>query len=113
MKNIFCISLLISLFVSCGKKEASIPPEVLNQMEMTAILTDIHLAQAAVNNSGRIDSTSYFISDYVEYILKEHNTTKDKLSASLKFYSDNPGMLQVVYDSVLTSLSKLESELEK
>ncbi len=107
--TILCLTLL---FFACTKKEVVIPDDVLKQKEMTAILTDVHIAQSAIGNAITTDSSKYTMADYLEYILADHQTTKKEFTASLKFYSDHPEMLQAVYDSVITGLSKIEAGLE-
>lgn len=108
------LTLLIAfLFFSCSEKKITIPENVINEKDMTSILSDIHIAQAAKNNSAMTDSSGYTMSQYTNAILKNHNTTKDKFLSSLKFYSDNPEILRQVYDSVITSLSRMEAASEK
>jgi hypothetical protein len=107
------IFFIITIFFSCSRKEIELPQDVFRQKEMTAILTDIHIAQAAVGNTINIDSSYYTMNDYLNNILKDHKASREKFMNSLKFYSNHPEMLQEVYDSVLTSLSKIEAGLEK
>ncbi|MBL0105037.1 MAG: DUF4296 domain-containing protein [Bacteroidetes bacterium] len=111
--NKFSIALLLCLsLLACGKKKPSIPDDVLNKTEMTAILSDMHIAQASMATVATTDSSMYSMKQYTEYILKNHNTTQEKYARSLKFYSDNPGLLQEVYDSVITNLSRIQGEAE-
>jgi hypothetical protein len=110
--NNFCI-ILFFLFQSCAKKNVDIPSDVLNQKQMTEILTDLHIAQSAIGNVMTSDTIQYTMDDYVNYILENHHTTKEDFRTSLKFYSDHPEILSEVYDSVITSLSKIEAGLEK
>ena len=111
-KIIFFISTAF-IISSCMEKEISIPENILKQKEMSSILTDIHIAQSAINNKIVTDSMNYTINDYLNYILKQHKTEKEDFLASLKFYSEHPDILQEVYDSVLTSLSRMEAATEK
>lgn len=113
MKKIILSLITLVFFSACSKKEIAIPENVLMQKEMSAILTDVHIAQSALTNVGRVDSSIYSMNDYLDYILKQHKTDKKNFLVSLKFYSDNPEMLQEVYDSVLTNLSRVEAGLEK
>jgi len=48
----------------------------------------------------------------VNYVLKDHKVTREKFLESLKFYTDNPALLEEVYDSVITELSRLQAESE-
>ena len=111
-KNIVIVFVFFFIW-SCVEKEITIPENVLKQNEMTSILTDFHIAQSAVNDKIRIDSSLYTMNDYLIYILKEHKTQKKDFTRSLKFYSDHPGMLKLVYDSVITNLSRMEARDEK
>ncbi len=111
-KIIFFISTAF-IISSCMEKEINIPENVLKQNEMSSILTDIHIAQSAVNNKIVTDSMNYTFNDYLNYILKQRKIKKEDFLSSLKFYSEHPDILQEVYDSVLTSLSRMEASTEK
>jgi hypothetical protein len=112
MKKYFLIYFLVGLITSCSKKEVVIPENVLKQKEMSSVLADIHVAQAVFNNKSYNDSTTYTVNDYLDYILKQNGVGKDTFMQSMKFYSEHPEMLLEVYDSVLTSLSRLQGEVE-
>ena len=113
MKKIV-LFLCITIFQSsCAEKEISIPDDVMKQKEMTAILTDVHIAQASLTSRIPIDSSSFSMNDYLNTILKNHKTKREDFLRSLKFYSDNPEILEQVYDSVITGLSRMEASAEK
>ncbi len=101
--------IIIILFASCKEKEVTVPENILNLKEMTSILTDVHFAQASINLKIQTDSTVYDMNDYLTYILKQHKIEKDDFLISIKFYSDHPGILKQVYDSVLTEMSRIEA----
>ena len=112
IKIIFFISTAF-IISSCMEKEISIPENILKQKEMSSLLTDIHIAQSAINNKIVIDSLNYTFNDYLNYILKQHKIKKKDFLSSLKFYSEHPDILQEVYDSVLISISRMEAATEK
>ena len=95
------------------EKEISIPDNVLKQKEMTSILTDVQIAQASLNSKARSDTSAQSMNEYIFNIMKKHNTTKQEFLISLKFYTDHPEILQQVYDSVITGLSRMEAGVEK
>ncbi len=113
MKKVITFLSVIILFTACSKKEVTIPENILKQKEMTAVLTDIHIAQAAIGNKLYNDSSNYKMNDYLAYILKQHKIEREVFLMSLKFYSANPEILHEVYDSVITTLSKTQGEAEK
>ena len=104
--------LLITAFIaiSCSKKKPTIPGDVLNEQEMTSLLTDIHLAQAAMTVNATADSSRYSMKQYTDYILNQHKISNEKYVKSLRFYTENPGLIKSIYDSVLTNLSKMQRE---
>lgn len=110
--NKLLFSILLFALISCSEEKTIIPHGVLNQQKMTKILAEIHLAQSALNIKSHTDTTSYHMSDYTAFILKQHQVSRTDFLTSLKFYSENPEILKQVYDSVITSLTKMEAELE-
>jgi hypothetical protein len=112
-KKSLLIFVLLAALWSCGEEIPPIPDDVLKQQQMTAVLTDVHLAQAAINIKSQTDSTPNNMNDYIAYILKQHGVGKEDFLRSLKFYSNNPDLLEQVYDSVITGLTRMEAEIEK
>jgi hypothetical protein len=112
MKKLSILIFLCAVLFACSKKQAGIPADVLSKTEMTAILSDVHIAQAAIATTATTDSSIYSMQQYTDYILKTHNVTQEKYMHSLKFYSENAGILQEVYDSVITNLSRIQGEAE-
>jgi hypothetical protein len=106
-------SLTFFLFIlsSCSKPEVKIPPDLLDQPALTHILIDIHLAQASAGTKERVDSVNV-MNDGVEEILAAHGISRADLLRNLKFYSEHPALLQQVYDSVITGLSRMQGEAE-
>ncbi len=112
MKKIFPLFLLIISLFACSKNKPAIPEDVIPMRELQEILSEIHLAQAASSNAVLSDSTLYNTKEYVNYILKQHNIEREKFLKSMKFYTKNPVLLEEVYDSVITQLSRMQGESE-
>ena len=106
------------LLFSCSKKKVETPHGVLSRQQMVPILADVHIAQAATStyitfpkDSIATDSARYTMNDYLPYILKIHHTTKAQYDSSIVFYTAHPEMMQEMYDSVITELSKKQGEV--
>jgi hypothetical protein len=112
MKKLLTIFFITLTFFACSKKKSDIPVEVLSMKDMQMLLTDIHLAQSAATIQVLSDSSIYNSKEYVNYVLKDHKVTREKFLASMKFYTENPELLEEVYDSVITELSRLQGESE-
>ena len=116
LKDKMRIQLLVIISIilfSCSRKEVIVPDNVLPQKEMTAVLTDIHMTESMLENKSKSDSINSTFKDYLPGILMEHHTDKETFLRSMKFYSDNTVMIQEIYDSVITSLNRIQGELEK
>ena len=111
--KLISVLILIVFLTSCSNKHVEIPEDVINKKEMTGILTDIHIAQSAYSGRVRTDTSLIPMNDYVSIILKHHEIKKEDFLNSLKFYSAHPELLQEVYDSVVTELSRLQGEITK
>ena len=111
MKKIFALATLALLF-ACSKKQITVPEDVIQKKDMQELLTDIHLAQSAATNSILSDSSIYSSSEYMNYVFKTHNVSREKFLSSMKFYTENPEVLEEVYDSVITELSRIQAESE-
>jgi hypothetical protein len=104
--RIIIISFL--LLTACTPHGVEIPPGVIEIREMTSILSDMHLAQMELNNRIRVEKADVTADDYFELILKKHNITRKQFLTSFRFYSDNPEILNIVYDSIIMQLSRKE-----
>ena len=104
MKKYFIFILIIGMF-SCSSKQVPIPENILNEKEMTTVLADLHVAQVEMNQRTRTDK-DVKADDYVELVLRKNKIERKQFLESLKFYTDNPEILSVIYDSVLVQLNK-------
>lgn len=111
MKNLFPV-LLILFLLSCREEVTTIPPGTIDKETMAEVLVDLHLAQATVGARELSDTSKVSMNMYVESILRMHDIDRDEFFKSMKFYSEHPDILETVYDSVITRLSKMQSEAE-
>ncbi|MCX6290627.1 MAG: DUF4296 domain-containing protein [Bacteroidetes bacterium] len=115
-ENIFligCLHAVLLLSISCSKKPADIPKNILSKTELVPVLVDIHLAQAATGVNQLNDSARYGMKEYSGYIFKIHGITKEKYDSSLAFYSRHPELIDEIYQEVINELSRKQSEEER
>ena len=112
MKKIILLYILSGFLFACSKKKTTIPEGILPMRELQQVLTEIHLAQSASGNAVMSDSSIYTNKEYVNYILKQHDLKREDFLKSMKFYTENPDLLEEVYDSVITQLSRMQAESE-
>lgn len=112
MKKIYYIFSLIFL-LSCAhsKDEVIIPDDIIPPPEMINIIIDFHIAEAALvdcqNKKEDVNTTTIM---YYNSIMKKHNITRAKFDKSMKFYTENIQLLQLIYEEVGNELSTMQSK---
>ncbi|MEZ4883234.1 MAG: DUF4296 domain-containing protein [Chitinophagales bacterium] len=94
-----------------NKNSASINSEkVIDSETMKKVLLDIHLAEA-FSQSMKLDSsvTHLSIEEYYQQIFAIHGTNFEDFKKSFDYYTDLPDTLQLMYEEILNTLSKMES----
>lgn len=100
--------LFIWFFISCNENEnvSPVSPQILGKEKMTAILVDIHIAESAI----KLKVDSAYAEKTFHKIFSKHSVTKEQYEQSLKFYVDNPEMLNEIYENVLSEISRMQGE---
>jgi hypothetical protein len=97
---------------SCSdSKKIKIPEDVLSRDTMAIVLTDIHLVQASQRLGVVMDTTDTVSYTSFRYVWNKHHITEAEYKKSLDFYTHSPGMLDSIYEKVLTNLSRQKAEL--
>jgi hypothetical protein len=109
MRKIFFALILLAI-TSCSRKSVSVPDNVIGETEMTELLTDLSFAQSEMTQRMRSDR-NLKMDDYVETVLRKHKIERKQFLESLKFYSANPDLLDIIYDSVLVKMNNSEIKL--
>lgn len=93
---------------ACGGR----PNGVLNQGEMTNVLTEMHKTDASMNEKGLTYQHYADKAPYYNYIFKKYKITQAQFDSSLVWYSKNPRLFEKVYDKVLVNLTNLQKEVK-
>ena len=101
----------LALLFSCSKPSVEIPVGVLKKDQMITVLADVHIALAASVMNQVSDSTRYSMSNMMNYVFIIHQITQAQYDSSLSFYSNHPEIMEEIYDSVITELSKKQGEV--
>lgn len=109
-----CITIFFTLLIiSCGKKAEPIPADIIDPEKMRSLFTDLHLAQASISVNTITDTAGFKMNDYQEYILNKHRIGKTEFLNSLRYYTQRPELMQVIYDSVMLDLTKIQGETQR
>jgi hypothetical protein len=101
---------------SCGDKDekSDLPAYVIDRNKLTAILTDMHLVEAALVEKQHQGALSFDLSEiYYDTLFAKYSVTRMQLDSSIAHYSRNPAVLDAIYVNVITNLSKIQSEPPK
>jgi hypothetical protein len=102
------IVLILSIFISCSKKEVEIPDDVIPRDTMIVVLAEIHLAEATIQvlNIELNDSTKKAAVGLYRHIFSKHKISQELFKKSFDFYRNEPTYLHAMYDEVITRLSE-------
>jgi hypothetical protein len=112
-KNYIVLVLFVLLgFAACKKnKTVKVPEGIVVPDTMAQVLADVHILQASLQMGfGRNPQDSSSKGSF-ELVWKKHHLSEDEYNKSLKYYIDNPKLLDSVYDKVLNNLSQQKAEL--
>ena len=90
MRKLLLISLLPYFLISitaCKKKSVEIPIDVMKKKEMVAVLTDVQIAEAAINKQteqGKFGAD--YTAAYYKFIFKKNKITEAQYKRSMDWY---------------------------
>jgi len=105
----FIVFGLIFVLAACNNR----PKGVLNQSEMTDVLTDLHKLDGSLSTKGYGSIQDTVNSYYYNSVLLKHDVTKAEFDSSLVWYTKNPKKFETIYADVLLQLTNLNEEVKK
>ncbi|MCK9448936.1 MAG: DUF4296 domain-containing protein [Bacteroidales bacterium] len=110
-----CIVLLLGL-ASCLSSPAKehTPSVLLSQNQMTELLMDIHIAEAALNFKRNLGQAIHEEKQqYFDAVFRNHGLTQELFEENLNYYNRFPDKMEVMYDSITKRLERMQSETEQ
>ena len=99
---------IILLLSACVNR----PGGVLNERQMTNVLTEMHKTDAILNEKGLAYGHYTEKAAYYKFIFKKYKITKAQFDSSLVWYSKNPRIFDNMYDKVLINLTSLQKDVK-
>jgi len=94
--------------VACGK--SSEPKEIMTDKQMVNYLIQLHIAEAEVQNLRlRKDSSETVFKIYEKHLLEKNSLTDSLFIDSYNYYLQNPAELELIYETVVDSISVRKS----
>jgi len=112
MRN-FILCLLI-LFSACHSKKKEVSYQIIPEDKFVKLLIDYHLAAGVANSDFvRTKMKSFNKFTVSDSILKYHGYTRAIFDSSVSFYASEPEKFDIMYDKVITELSRLQAKIQQ
>jgi hypothetical protein len=105
---------LVFLFFMCkhGKIEKSFP--IIPEDKFIVLLADYHLAQGIASTNTFIQKTKNIKRITVtDSIIIKYGYSKAIFDSTISWYSADPDRFEVIYDKVITRLSRIQAEVQE
>lgn len=115
MKKIIWIAAGVLLWMSCGDSEVQVPKDLLPNDSFIEVLIDLQLREGMGSYSRQSlkeAEAESLNSEFME-ILEKHEVDPEDFKKTYDFYILYPELMEGIYEQVLDSLSKLESEIKQ
>ena len=84
--------------------------EVMSEEAMVNYLIELHIAEAQIQNLRlKKDSSEYVFGVYETHLLEKNGITDSLFARSYNYYLRNPEKLEIIYESVVDSISVRKS----
>ena len=105
--------IFLMLTFSCADKEKTIrKKDIIPKEDLIIILADIHIADGIMNMPKYLNKYPGrdTLSNYNDIFIN-HGYSREIFDKTLKYYANHPDDFELLYDDVLSNLSKFESEI--
>jgi hypothetical protein len=115
MKYLFGL-LLLSIFICCkhqpstSEQEFQKPDSLISREKMIRILTDVHLAEAAIvylKNKG--DQTKNLTEDYYSAVFSKYKISKETFTSNFNYYKQDEQDFMKMYEEVIRKLESMKT----
>jgi hypothetical protein len=108
------LSILFLSLAIIGCKGSDKPNDVLTPAQLSALLVDIYLAEARVDNMpGLKDTTIRYFLPRERTLLHNRGVSDSVMKKTYAYYLDHPKELELIYDTVIDSLTVYEQRVGK
>ena len=93
---------------SCDENKQK-PVSFIARDKMAAILSDLHIAEAGINNStSNKDSIAAKMKSYQQFIFEKFAVNETQFNENFEYYLKNTSELDSVYSDVLSNINKIQ-----
>lgn len=106
---------IILIFTGCGEPEVEVAPDgLLDKDKFTEVMVDVQLVEGMkVHKLGPKREKSPDMEAMYGNIFAKHEIKQEDFDATYDYYKARPDEMELIYEQVLDSLSKLDVEVKK
>jgi len=113
MRNLFIFTFLLFL-LSCSSEEKNVLPEnVLAPEKFTSVMIDVQITEGMRAQGVDIITPDKGVKGAYDQIFQKHQITEKAFEQSYNYYLEHPDKMEMIYEQVLDSLSKLDAEVKQ
>lgn len=117
MRNFFKLILIGLVLSSCyheNKPEQILPEKLLSEDELVSVMTDLQLAEGVISHQRikRANGRKDYKDTVYNVILEHYELSLGDLNENFDYYNSDPQNMELLYEKVLSNLSKLQTEVE-
>lgn len=110
-KLLLYILVLFVGFSSCDNKKQN---EIIKRDTLVKLLVDVHLTDGVLSTKNIYTSHKKFLpSFYYNHIYSKYGTNAAQFDSTILYYSIHSNEFEIIYDEVVDSLNRLETEMRK
>ncbi len=108
------VLLVFILLLSCStKKDEVIPEGVIHPEKFTAVMIDVQITEGMRAQGVDIVRQDNSAEGLYHEIFEKHGISQESFETSYDYYLERPDEMELIYEQVLDSLSKLDAEVKQ
>lgn len=103
------------LLFGCQKNIQNVPEDILSKKKFTAILKEIHLAEAEfeINKKNGIKNAYEILTNRSDEVYQKNQVKEKEFKKALEYYAVKPEMLEQIYINILGDLKQEKTILDQ
>lgn len=114
VKILFLFLIIFSFSCDSEPLEQNMPKDddIVSEEKMTEIIIDLNLIDGAIKaNRHNIDSIK--TDAFFESILEKHKLTEELLDKNLKYYTQRPKEMELIYEKAIAKMTEEQAKLNE
>lgn len=113
LKHFILIIGILFFFMACRNvSHPAIPVNIIQPDSMAELLTEVHILQSSLQLGYSRNDSIISARQAFDELWEEHHISEMDYNRYVDFYTHHPGLLDSVYEKVISNLSQRKAELQ-